>query len=42
MGEFNDKIEAEFNPPRKWVLERSLTYTNPNINTIGALTYINS
>ena len=32
MGKFNNKISAEFHPPRKWVLERSLTYTNPNIN----------
>ena len=32
MGEFNDKIEAEFNPPRKWVLSRPLTYTNPDID----------
>ena len=32
MGEFNDKIEAEFNPPRKWVLERALSYTNPDID----------
>ena len=32
MGKFNDKIEAEFNPPRKWVLSRMLTYTNPDIN----------
>ena len=32
MGKFNDKIEAEFNPPRKWVLSRALTYTNPDID----------
>ena len=32
MGKFNNKIEAEFNPPRKWVLSRMLTYTNPDIN----------
>jgi len=32
MGKFNDKIEAEFNPPRKWVLSRPLTYTNPDID----------
>ena len=32
MGEFNDKIEAEFNPPRKWVLSRALTYTNPDMD----------
>ena len=32
MGKFNDKIEAEFNPPRKWVLSRPLTYTNPDMD----------
>ena len=32
MGTFNDKIEAEFNPPRKWVLSRALTYKNPDID----------
>ena len=26
MGKFNDKIEAEFDPPRKWVLSRALSY----------------
>ena len=29
MGKFNDKISAEYHPPRKWVLERALSYTNP-------------
>ena len=32
MGTFNDKIEAEFNPPRKWVLSRALTYRNDKID----------
>jgi hypothetical protein len=32
MGKFNNKVEAEFNPPRNWVLSRMLTYTNPNID----------
>ena len=32
MGTFNDKIEAEFDPPRKWILSRELTYTNPDID----------
>ena len=32
MGMFNNKIEAEFDPPRKWVLSRALTYTNPDID----------
>ena len=32
MGKFNNKIQAEFNPPRKWILSRILTYTNPDIN----------
>ena len=26
MGKFNDKIEAEFDPPRKWILSRALSY----------------
>ena len=29
---FNNKIEAEFNPPRKWVLSRALTYRDQNID----------
>ena len=32
MGKFNDKIEAEFDPPRKWVLSRALTYTSVDLN----------
>ena len=32
MGMFNNKIEAEFDPPRKWVLSRALTYKNPDID----------
>ena len=32
MGTFNDKIEAEFDPPRKWILSRALTYTNLDID----------
>ena len=32
MGKFNNKIEAEFNPPRKWVLSRALTYRNDKID----------
>ena len=32
MGKFNNKIEAEFNPPRKWILSRMLTYTNSEID----------
>ena len=32
MGKFNNKISAEYNPPRKWILERELSYTNPDIN----------
>ena len=31
MGTFNDKISAEFHPPRKWVLERALSYTNTDL-----------
>ena len=32
MGQFNNKIEAEFDPPRKWILSRALTYTNIDID----------
>ena len=32
MGEFNDKIEAEFDPPRKWILSRALTYRDWHID----------
>ena len=32
MGTFNDKISAEFHPPRKWVLERALSYTNKDLD----------
>ena len=32
MRKFNNKIEAEFDPHRKWVLSRALTYTNPDID----------
>ena len=28
MGKFNNKIEAEFNPPKTWVLSRALSYKN--------------
>ena len=31
MGTFNAKIMAEFNPPRKWVLGRDLSYTTKDI-----------
>ena len=31
MGSFNNKIMAEFNPPRKWVLGRDLSYTTHNL-----------
>ena len=32
MGSFNNKISAEFHPPRKWVLERALSYKNEDID----------
>ena len=32
MGKFNNKIEAELDPPRKWILSRAQTYTNPDID----------
>ena len=31
MGTFNNKIMAEFNPPRKWVLGRDLSYTTHDL-----------
>jgi hypothetical protein len=39
MGKFNNKIMAEFNPPRKWTLGRDLSYTTSelNIDEINAL-----
>ena len=33
MGIFNNKIAAEFNPPRKWVLSRALSYKNEEIDS---------
>ena len=32
MGKFNSKIMAEFNPPRKWVLGRDLSYTTSDLS----------
>lgn len=32
MGKFNAKITAEYNPPRKWILEKPLSYTNEKID----------
>jgi len=32
MGSFNNKISAEFNPPRKWILVRALSYKNDDID----------
>ncbi len=31
MGHYNAKIMAEFNPPRKWVLGRDLSYTTEDL-----------
>ena len=28
MGKFNNKISAEFHPPKKWILDRALSYQN--------------
>ena len=33
MGTFNKKIVAEFNPPRKWILDRVLSYENKDIDS---------
>ena len=32
MGKFNNKISAEFHPPKKWILERALSYKNEDID----------
>ena len=32
MGKFNNKIMAEFTPPRKWVLGRDLSYTTSDLS----------
>ena len=32
MGQFNAKIMAEFNPPRKWILGRELSYTTKDLS----------
>ena len=32
MGKYNNKIMAEFNPPRKWVLGRDLSYTTNELS----------
>ena len=31
MGQYNAKIMAEFNPPRKWALGRDLSYTTEDL-----------
>jgi hypothetical protein len=31
MGTFNNKIEAEFNPPKQWILSRALSYQNEDM-----------
>ena len=36
MGTFNNKIQAEYNPPKQWILSRALSYQNDKIN-ISAL-----
>ena len=32
MGSFNNMISAEFHPPRRWELERALSYKNEDID----------
>ena len=34
MGKFNDKILAEFQPPKKWKLGRDLTYTTNDLTAV--------
>ena len=33
MGKFNNKISAEFTPPKQWILERALSYQNDDIDS---------
>ena len=33
MGQFNDKILAEFQPPKKWKLGRDLSYTTSDLTS---------
>ena len=35
MGKFNNKISAEFHPPKKWILERALSYQNDDMDVGG-------
>jgi len=35
MGKFNNKISAEFHPPKKWILERALSYQNDDMDADG-------
>lgn len=43
MGQFNSKITAEYNPPRKWILQKALSYSctdltpedKANLNYVG-------
>ena len=35
MGKFNNKISAEFHPPKKWILERALSYQNEEIDEVA-------
>ena len=32
MGKFNNKISAEYHPPKKWILERALSYQSEDID----------
>ena len=42
MGQFNAKITAEYNPPRKWIMKKDLTYTCTNLtdDEVMALTSV--
>ena len=37
MGTFNNKVEAEFNPPKSWTLSRALSYKNEKIDESSLL-----
>lgn len=39
MGKYNGKVSAQYNPPRKWILEKPLSYTNQymDVSSLGAV-----
>jgi|TARA_B100002003_G_scaffold6733_1_gene6010 hypothetical protein len=37
MGQFNNKITATFDPPRKWIMKKDLTYTCTDLSDDEAI-----